>query len=184
MVQYVSQAYDYEKLGFPYSGKLLAVQNFLSSGYLWNSIRVQGGAYGALLMIRDDGVLNLLSYRDPNLKETLAAYRGVGEYLRTAGFTKSDVENNVISAVADLDRPLPPIVSGEIAVKQYISGVTQEDKQRERDELLAADAADFRAAGDLFDAVVDKNCICVFGNADKLQANVGLFGKLIKAEEN
>lgn len=184
MVQYVSQAYDYEKLGFPYSGKLLAVQNFLSSGYLWNSIRVQGGAYGALLMIRDDGVLNLLSYRDPNLKETLAAYRGVGEYLRTTGFTKGDVENNVISAVADLDRPLPPIASGEIAVKQYIAGVTQEDKQRERDELLAAGAADFRAAGDLFDAVVDKNCICVFGNADKLRANAGLFGSLIRAEEN
>ncbi len=184
MVQYVSQAYDYEKLGFPYSGKLLAVQNFLSSGYLWNNIRVQGGAYGALLMIRDDGVLNLLSYRDPNLKETLSVYRGIGTYLRTADFTKGDVENNVISAVADLDRPLPPFVAGEIAFKQHIAGMTQEEKQRERDELLAAGVADFRAAGDLFDAVVDQNCICVFGNADKLKANAGLFGSLIKAEEN
>lgn len=183
MVQYVSQAYDYEKLGFSYSGKLLALQNFLSSGYLWNNIRVQGGAYGALLMIRDDGVLNLVSYRDPNLKETLAHYKGIGSYLRKGDFAKSDVENNIISAVADLDRPLPPVVSGEIAVKQHIAGITAEDKQRERDELLSTSAEDFRRAGALFDAVMAKNCICVFGNADKLKENRELFGSLIKTEE-
>ncbi|HWQ58364.1 MAG TPA: insulinase family protein [Clostridia bacterium] len=184
MVQYVSQAYDYEKLGFSYSGKLIALRNFLSSGYLWNNIRVQGGAYGAILLLREDGVLDLVSYRDPNLKETLASYKGVGAYLRAADFTQSDVENNIISGVADLDRPLSPYESGVAAVYQHIAGISHEDKQRERDELLSTAVADFRAAGELFDAVVEKNCICVFGNAEKLRANKELFGALIRVEEN
>lgn len=184
MVQYVSLAYDYEKLGYSYNGKLLAVKNFLSSGYLWNNVRVQGGAYGAHLALNDEGVLNLVSYRDPNLKETIAIYRGIGEYLRTAPIAQSDVENNVISAVADLDAPLPPSESGNLAVKLHIAGVTPEDKQRERDELLSATVEDFRAAGDIFDAVANRNCISVFGNADKLKANRELFGALIRTEDN
>jgi len=184
MVQYVSQSYDFVKLGFPYSGKLIALRNFLRSGYLWNAIRVQGGAYGAMLRISEDGILELLSYRDPNLKETFAVYRGVGDYLRAAGFTQSDVENNVISGIADLDAPLPPFMQGQEAVKRHIAGITHEDRQKERDELLSTGVADFRAAGEMFDAVVAKNCVCVFGNAEKLKANRDLFGALIRAEEN
>lgn len=184
MVQYVSQSYDFKKLGFPYSGKLIALRNFLRSGYLWNAIRVQGGAYGAMLRISEDGILELLSYRDPNLKETLAVYKAVGDYLRAGDFSQGDVENNVISGVADLDAPLPPFMQGQEAVKWHIAGITLEDKQRERDELLATSVADFCAAGEVFDAVAAQNCICVFGNSDKLKANKELFGALIRAEEN
>ncbi len=183
MVQYVCTAYDFDKLGFAYDGKLLAVKNFLRSGYLWNNVRVQGGAYGAHILLTDDGVLSLSSFRDPNLGETLKIFRGAGEHLRARGYTQGDVENNVISAVADLDEPLPPFEQGNLAFKQHIAGITAADKQRERDELLSATVDDFAASGALFDAVAEKNCICVFGNADKLRANKELFGSLVKAEE-
>ncbi len=183
MVQYVSQSYDFIKMGFPYSGKLIALGNFLRSGFLWNAIRVQGGAYGAMLRISRQGILELLSYRDPNLTETLAVYKGIGEYLRTADFSQSDVENNIISGIADLDAPLPPFLQGQEAVQGHIACFTGEDRQRERDELLCASVADLRAAGEMFDALAAKNCICVFGNAGKLRANGELFDALIRTEE-
>src|SRR5699024_3999083 len=81
-VQYVGKGYNFKKPGHHYSGTLQVLRTILSYDYLWNSIRVQGGAYGAFFNAGRDGNMYLGSYRDPNLVETLEAYDGTPEYLK------------------------------------------------------------------------------------------------------
>lgn len=182
MVQYVCEAYDYTKLGFAYNGSALALNSFLYSGYMWQRVREQGGAYGFNIAISDDGVLDISSYRDPKLAETLAVYRGIGEYLCDVKISDSDVTNSIISAISSLDTPLMPHSAGVLAFANRISGKTIGQKQRERDELIASTAEDMRAFATLFDAVTAKGCICVYGNEEKLRANADLFKSLVAVD--
>ena len=82
-VQYVGKGYNFKKLGHSYSGTLQVLKTILSYDYLWNNIRVRGGAYGAFFNISRDGNVFLGSYRDPNLIETLNTYNNIPEYLKT-----------------------------------------------------------------------------------------------------
>ena len=76
-VQYVCKEYNLMKLGYKYTGKLLVAKGIIGLDYLWNKVRVQGGAYGCPMVITRAGNIGFASYRDPNLKETLEAYKKV-----------------------------------------------------------------------------------------------------------
>ena len=150
----------------------------LSYDYLWLNIRVKGGAYGCMSGFGRSGEGYLVSYRDPNLKETNEIYEGIPEYLRQFNPDDRDMTKYVIGTISNMDTPLTPSVKGSRGLSAYLSGVTEEMMQKERDEVLTATKEDIRALADIVQAVLDTGSFCVVGNEEKIEANREMFGSV------
>ena len=118
---------NFKKAGYNYSGKMKVLQKILNDEYLWQNIRVKGGAYGGSVSISEDGRIAFLSYRDPNLKETLTAFDGVGQYLKSFHASKEEMEKYIIGAVGERQRNFGPVQMGTYNTAKYISGIKTED---------------------------------------------------------
>ena len=92
-VQYCAEGYNMAELGFGYDGATAVMKTILATDYLWNRIRVLGGAYGAILTIRPNGTFLLSSYRDPNLENTYKVYDGMAEYLEKFDPSRREMDN-------------------------------------------------------------------------------------------
>lgn len=182
-VQYVGKGYNFKKLGYSYKGSLQVLKTILSYDYLWNQIRVQGGAYGAFFNAGRDGNIYFLSYRDPNLIETLNAYDGTSEYLKNFDVNEREMRKYIIGTISGLDTPLTSAGKGELAASRYIRHIKYEDVQRERTEVLNTTKKDIRDTFHLIGDVLDQGYLCVMGNEDKIMANKKVFNNLINLFE-
>lgn len=180
-VQYVLKGYNYKKLRFPYHGALQVLESLASLDYLWNRIRIMGGAYGAFIKISRNGRIVLGSYRDPKLKETLASYDHLGAYLSKIDLSERELRKYLIGTMSQLDAPLTPSMIGQKSDIQYLSGVTQEEIQQERDEILRVSLKDIHTLSEYITACTSMNCYCVLGNEKKLKDHGELFGSIVKA---
>ncbi|AIQ75795.1 MULTISPECIES: insulinase family protein [Paenibacillus] len=177
-VQYVVKGYDFNKLGFTYSGKMQVLKKIMSLTYLWNAVRVKGGAYGGSLMLRRDGILMFTSYRDPNLQETLEVYDQAYRFTEGYEADADEMTKAVIGTLSMLDQPLSPSAQGRRADRHYFEQVTGAELQQERDEILSTTPEDIRQYADLLKAVTEQNYFTVVGNASKLESKKVLFGNL------
>ncbi len=173
-VQYVAKCTDLGHFS-TYDHRLKLLQTILSTDYLWNNVRVKGGAYGAACRFVHDGMLFFSSYRDPNLSKTLDIYDGVHDYLRDFKPDERELRKYIIGTIGRLDSPLTPSMKGERAAGDYISHVGYEEQQRERDEILAATTRDLTVFADpLKNAMAQGHC-CVIGSESKIRENEQLF---------
>lgn len=177
-VQYVGKGANFKQLGFAYTGAMRVLETLLRYGYFWTKIRVQGGAYGAFTRFRRDGQLYFGSYRDPNLKETLAVFDGTAEFVRNFEATDREMLKSIIGTMSAVDLPMTAKMKGEAAAECYLRGITYEDRQQSRDEILSTRQKDIRALAPLVDACMHENAICVFGGEEKVQENASLFDHL------
>ncbi len=177
-VQYVARTGNFGEKGISYNGIFKVVKTILSYDYLWNEVRVKGGAYGVKCFFNDQGYGYFVSYRDPNLSETNEVFKGVPEYLRNFDADERDMMKYIIGTVSDLDIPLTPRALGERSFAAYITGVAFEEKQRERDEVLAADREKVREAAAMAEALLSDGKICVIGGEDRVQRDEALFGSV------
>ena len=173
-VQYVVAGGNFEELGYSYSGKMNVLEKILNTDYLWQQIRVKGGAYGGGVSIGDTSVL-FYSYRDPNLKETLDAFAQSAAYLKNFNVSEQDITNFIIGTIAEMDAPSNPDQKGAKADVRYIVGMTQKDVQKNRDEVLSTTAEDIRNYGKMLEEVLKQNYHCVVGGEEQIQKNKGLF---------
>lgn len=178
-VQFVAKAGNYVKAGYKYTGSMQVMKTIARFDYLWNKVRVQGGAYGVMSSFGRDGNTYIVSYRDPKLKETLAVYDGIEQYLRNFEADEREMTKYIIGTISNLDYPITPSMRGEIALINYLSKITQEDIQRERDEVINTKVEDIRQFADLLKHVMSQNCICVLGNEGKIKENKDIFNKLV-----
>ncbi|MBK5240899.1 insulinase family protein [Clostridium sp.] len=178
-VQYVAKGYNFIKKGYSYSGKMLVLKTIASLDYLWNKVRVQGGAYGCFANITRTGNMVFVSYRDPGLKETLNAYDEIYNYI--GGFKASEREmiKYIIGTISELDSPLTPSMKGERATGYYIRGITESQRQKEREEVLSTTEEDIKSFSTLLKDVTGENYYCVLGNETKLKDNKELFASLV-----
>ncbi|MDR2641395.1 MAG: insulinase family protein [Planctomycetaceae bacterium] len=179
-VQYVVKAANYRKAGFEYSGKMKVLANILRTGYLWNNIRVQGGAYGGGVSFERTGVFSLWSYRDPHLRRTVDIYEGVADYLEKLELSDEDLTKAIIATIGGLDKPLTPSEKGKRVISMSLSGFTQADIQKERDEILSTTVNDLRKFAKMFREGMKQNNICVFGNEEKIKEDNSLFKNNIR----
>ncbi len=177
-VNYVARCGNFLDAGYAYTGALKILQVILSYDYLWLNIRVKGGAYGCMSGFGRSGEGYLVSYRDPNLEETDKVYEGIIGYLENFDADDRDMAKYVIGTISNLDTPLPPSIKGSRALSTYLSHVTEEMLQEERDQVLGATREDIRGLAKLVRAVLDTGSFCVVGNEDKIQANQKLFGEV------
>lgn len=177
-VDYVARCGNFRDAGLAYTGALKILQVILSYDYLWLNIRVKGGAYGCMSGFGRSGEGYLVSYRDPNLKETNEIYEGIPAYLEQFDPDERDMTKYVIGTISNLDAPLTPSVKGSRGLSAYLSGVTEEMMQTERDQVLQATKEDICALAAHIRAVLQTGSFCVVGNEEKIEANRAMFGEV------
>lgn len=177
-VSYVTKGYNYRKCGYKYSGKLKVLKRILDLDYLWNAVRVQGGAYGAGAFIRRLGDFNFYSFRDPNVAATFDVYNKASEYLASFAEDEQTMTKYIIGTFAELDRPMSNREKGEESDSNYFSGITSADLEQERQEVLSTTAEDIRSFADLVKAMTEKGQVCVIGNKDKIMESAERFDQV------
>ncbi len=174
-IQYVSRGGNFKKAGFVYTGALNILKVIMNYEYLWLNIRVQGGAYGCMSGFARNGDSYLSSYRDPNLRATNEIYEGIPGYLHDFDVDERDMTKFIIGTVSALDTPLPPATKGVRSMGAYMTGLTMENVQKNREEVLRATPADIRALEPLVASVLAEDCLCVIGNEDMIEKERELF---------
>jgi hypothetical protein len=178
-VVYVCKGNNYRNFGFEPSGELLVLNNYLRYKYLWENVRLKGGAYGGGGAIRQDGSFSLFSYRDPRLKGTLQDYDNLATYLEKLDLKEEEVRKFIIGAVGDLDEPLKPHEEGFKATIEYIKGIDYNMLKKEREEVLDTDSRKLSALSSLVCEVINKNGnICVIGNSSLIDKEKDIFNKI------
>lgn len=178
-VQYVAVAGNFKKAGIPYTGALRVLKVILSYDYLWIQIRVKGGAYGCMSGFTRNGNGYLVSYRDPNLKETFDVYRGTVDYLKNFDVSDRDLLKYIIGTISDMDIPLTPSIAGQRSLTAYLTDTTEETIAKERAEVLGCTVEDIRALADYIQAILEEKAICVVGNETLLKQEEELFENLV-----
>ena len=178
LVQYVSRAGDFGSKGIKYHGTLKVLKTILGYEYLWNNIRVKGGAYGAMCGFSSLGNGYLSSYRDPNLKSTNEVYENVVDYIKHFDANDRDLTKYIIGTFSSLDKPLSP--AGEItrSLDAYLTNIKFKDIQKERDQVLGTTIKTIRNQAKVLEAILDTKAICVIGNEKVLKENKEMFNKL------
>ena len=174
-VQYVCKAGNFRRKNLPYRGDLKVLKVMMGYEYLWMNVRVKGGAYGCMCGFGKSGDCYFTSYRDPNLGKTLEVYERAAEYVRGFEADERTMTQYIIGAISELDIPLPPASKGLRSLSAYMTGVTDEMLQRERDQVLSADQESIRQLGEYIDAFMDEDCLCVVGNAQKIKGDEKIF---------
>ncbi len=174
-IQYVAQAGNFKDAGLSYHGALNVLKVIMNYEYLWVNVRVIGGAYGCGAQFGRNGASTFYSYRDPHLNQTLKTYAGIVDYLKEFSCDERDMTKYVIGTISTLDTPLTPRSAGARSMTAYITGATEEEGQKNRDQILNASVEDIRALAPYMQAILDKGAICVVGNEEKLNANSQLF---------
>lgn len=177
-VQYVAVAGNFKKAGLDYTGALRVLKVILSYDYLWLQVRVKGGAYGCMSGFTRTGNGYLASYRDPNLRGTFEVFKGTVDYLKNFAASDRDMLKYIIGTISDMDIPLTPSMAGQRSFTAYLTGVTEEQIMKEREEVLSCTVADIRKLADYIQAILDENAICVLGNEALLKKEEELFGIL------
>ncbi|CAM9907584.1 unnamed protein product, partial [Phaeothamnion confervicola] len=152
-------------------GSAVVAARFLRTGYLWDNVRVMGGAYGGFCRFSPvSGAFSFLSYRDPNLDKTLDIYDGAAEFLQSMHLPSEELELSVIGAVGDMDNPMSPDQKGFTSLKRYLIGQTEDDRQRFREEVLSTTAADFKRFGERLAALNEDAFAAVVGSKAAFEA--------------
>ncbi|MGP1589867.1 MAG: insulinase family protein [Oribacterium sp.] len=164
-VNYVARTgrFDTEKL--PYTGALRVLKGILNYEYLWKNLREKGGAYGCMAGFGRSGEGYLVSYRDPKLRETLEVYERLPDYIRSFTATDRTMMKYIIGAISELDTPRTNHTKSLLNLSAYLSGVTEELLQREREELLHCTAADIRALAPYVEAILAEGASCTIGGS-------------------
>lgn len=170
-VNYVGKGADLYRLGYKPSGAASVIAKYLRTTWLWEKIRVQGGAYGGFCLFdQRSGGFTFLSYRDPNLSATLDVYDQTSTFLRQLELSEAELTRSIIGTIGEVDAYQLPDAKGYTSLVRYLAGDTDELRQRTREEILATTAADFRAFADVLDLVSDRGLVVVLGSQAAIEA--------------
>ena len=177
-VQYVARAGNFIDAGYEYTGAFQILRVIMGYEYLWQNVRVKGGAYGCMNSFTRLGEGYFVSYRDPNLEKTNAIYEGVPEYIRNFTVSERDMTKYIIGTISGIDRPMTPAMKGDRSMNLYMGRMTEDMIREERNQILDATEADIRALADSVEAVLACNQICVIGSEEKIEEQAEMFGEI------
>ncbi len=175
-VQYVCRAGNFITKGLPYTGALRVLRVMMGYDYLWNNVRVKGGAYGCMCSFGKSGESYFVSYRDPNLEKTVAVYEAAADYVENWQGDEEELTQYLIGAISDLDTPKTPQDIGTFSLGGYLTGLDEAELQKERDEILSVDAESIHALAKHIRAFMSDDCLCVLGREEKIKEADG-FGR-------
>ena len=168
-VNYVGKGADLYALGYELDGSVSVIANYVRTTWLWERVRVQGGAYGGFISFdHHSGVLTFLSYRDPNLLSTLENFNQTGHFLRNLDLSQEELTKSIIGAIGELDAYQLPDAKGYTSMLRYLTGDDDESRQRRREQVLDTTVADFRAFGEVLEAVKEAGRVVVLGSQEAI----------------
>lgn len=179
-VNYVGKAVNLYNLGYTYHASISAITNHLFTVYLWERVRMRGGAYGGFATFNPyTGTFAQASYRDPNLLNTLEVYDGTADYLRQLNIDGHEVTKTIIGVIGTMDAYQLPDAKGYTSLTRHILGITDSYRQQKRDELLATTPAHFRQLGEALQGFKEQGQVVVLGAAEAIaKANESLKNRL------
>ncbi len=183
-VQYVASAGNFRQKGFSYTGALRILKTILSYDYLWMNLRVKGGAYGCMAFFQRNGDAALMSYRDPHLAASLDVYRALPDYISGFSADEEQMTKYIIGTISEIDTPVTAAAKGNLSLAAWLSGLSEEQLQREREEILDADEDTIRNLAALSHVVADTENICVIGSEEAVSRDADVFntvGPLIRS---
>lgn len=172
-VNYVGKGANLYKLGYQHHGSIAVISKFLRTSWLWDKVRVQGGAYGGMCRFsRRTGIFTFLSYRDPNVNQTLQAYDQTGQFLRELHMNDRELARSIIGTIGDVDSYQLPDSKGYSSMVRYLTGETDEYRQTIREQILSTSLKHFHEFGDALEAMKEQGLVVVLGSQEALeQAN-------------
>ena len=173
-IQYVAVGGDFSEVAHNY-GALRVVRHLLNFDYLWNEVRVKGGAYGVSCQFNRVGEGYFASYRDPNLQATIDTYRNAAAYLENYDAQEREVTKTIIGTISGMDTPLTPNMKGRRSITAYLTEQSIEELQETRDQVLACSIEDIRKLATVIKAVTESGSVCVIGNEQHIQEDSGIF---------
>ena len=182
-VQYVALSGEYYSKGLKYSGAFNVLRTILAYDYLWNNVRVEGGAYGCFANFPMSGICSIVSYRDPHINNTLRIYRELQEYVDNFDCSDRQMNQFIIGAISDIDLPQTASIEGKSNCVYYMTGVKEEDRQKVRDEILNCTREDIRTLSENIKAAFSIEHICVVGAEAKINDNKDLFDEVLNLVE-
>ncbi len=163
-VNFVGKGASLYRLGYKFHGSSLVITRYLRNTWLWDSIRVQGGAYGAhCIFDRLSGDFVFVSYRDPNIKKTIESYDKSSDFLKNIELSKRELTKAIIRTIADIDAPLLPDAKGFRSMRYYLTKDTEDVRQKMREEVLETQVQHFREFSDVLFQVKEKGIVKVMG---------------------
>jgi len=164
-VNYVGKGVNLYSLGYRYHGSTHVITRYLRNAWLWERIRLQGGAYGAFCFFdKHSGALTFVSYRDPNLLKTLDAFDGSARFLKELEIAEDELVKGVIGTIGDIDQYQLPDAKGYTSMVRYLTGENQERRQKMRDEVLGTSKRDFQSFGEILESAMPKGAVKVLGS--------------------
>ena len=173
-VQFAAQAGCFREAG-SYNGHMLVLRHMLNYDYLWQNIRVTGGAYGCGAAFTRKGAMTLRTYRDPNLKRSYDVFAALPAFLETFDADEETLTKYIIGTVGAVDTPKTASMYDAACMTAYMNGLTMEKRQQNRTEMLNTTAADIRALAAPVREALAMNCLCVIGSAGRIEEDKSLF---------
>lgn len=177
-VQYVAEAGNMYDSGLEYTGALRVLKVIMGYDYLWNNVRVLGGAYGCMSSFSRTGECYMVSYRDPHMKETLEIFNNAADFVKNFDASDRDMTKFIIGAVSNLDTPLTPKSEGARSRAALYSGLSYDEVQKERDQVLNCTQSDIRALAPFTECIKDSGYVCILGSEEKINENKDLFSDI------
>ena len=169
-VNYVGKGANIYQLGYQLHGSVHVINNYLQTTWLWEKIRVQGGAYGGQSAFdMHSGVFTYISYRDPNLSASLDIYDATAQFLQELDISTAELTKIIIGTIGDLDAYLLPDAKGWTSLTRSLLGYDDIRRQKIRDEILNSSQKDFKAFGAILGEVARHGQIVVLGSADAIE---------------
>lgn len=170
-VNYVGKAANVYDTGYQLNGSAYVISKYICNTWLWDRVRVSGGAYGGFCDFDShSGVFSFLSYRDPNLFKTLGVYDGTGDFLRQLDMDDETLTKSIIGTIGDVDSYQLPDAKGYSSLLRHLLGVTEEERQRRREEILSTSVKDFKEFAEAIDAVKNKGVVVAVASPDDVEA--------------
>lgn len=177
-VQYVAKGFNFGESEFQYNGHLSVLKLIIDMDYLWNKIRVIGGAYGAFSYLNRAGFISLTSYRDPNLKETLEAYDNIYDYFNNLNLSEKEIRKYIIGTIGKFESVLTPSMKQEVSISRYFSHITDDDLKKEKEEILQTTFENLKKEIDFIKKIKNEGKYCVIGSKKKIEENKNLFDSI------
>ena len=181
-VQYVYGGWNFKKLGYEYDGKMQVLNRIISREWLYPQLRVIGGAYGGYSTLSHNGNFLMISYRDPNLKQTLQSYKGAAEFLKSFNPDETTMTRYILGTIASLDQPRSTSQKGSVAIYNYFTKLNYADYQKERDAVLSTTPDDIVKYAGMIEQLMNQNTYCIYGNDRNIEENKDLFAQTLRIE--
>jgi Zn-dependent M16 (insulinase) family peptidase len=183
-VNYVGKGANLYELGYQLHGSVTAIANYVGTTWIWERVRVQGGAYGGYFVFdHRSGVLTYLSYRDPNLLDTLENYDQTAKFLKKLDLSQEELTKSIIGAIGRMDAYQLPDAKGYTSMVRYLIGETDEIRQRRREEVLSTTVADFRALGEILEQVNENGLVVVLGSKEAIEKANAMRGDWLEVQK-